>query len=468
MVTYQKRPQQLQYVEKGRIDIKRAEALGTFGIYYDALGNRTRDPSYAGASAGGVAAFEASQQEKAAIEERNLAGRFAAQEAAPDSITQPTIDLTKQRAPIDLTTTAQEKTGISALREEDSIIGTAVRIATDWRTTVALVGTLATIGTLGLAAGAVGARAGAAVVPKAIIQVGKRVNVDAIGKAAGLTSKQTAALATQVGRERINVIARYAVNPKSKALTTSILTKAGMAVGAAAIVGTVVGTYPFANFELAEATDKIGIAIFKAAEAGDEEEVARLQEYLEEMVNPSVWDSIVNKIPFLNVLNNVKKNVAAAQVSAKSILQSTQKKLEAARVKAEEPTFAEQRKQVDIEAQERKREFAAEEEKRFEKIEEEREERKEEEKKADKIFFDEIEARRKATKEEERAEDDAYWRAIYEANEKRKAEERAADEEYWRRIKEENIKEPWTAEDKKVIDDWNAGKSALNFKWLGL
>ncbi len=320
-----------------------------------------------------------------------------------------------EREVIKLQPKKPEKTGISALREEDTLIGNAVRVATDWRTTVALLGTLAVIGAgIGLAAGAT-ARVGAAAtatVPKGILQVAKQVNVNAIGKAAGLTSKQTAALAVQVGRERINVIARYAVNPKSTALTTSMLTKAGMAVGVAAFTATAVGTYPFAHFELAEATDKIGIAIFKAADAGDVEEVARLQEYLIEMVNPSVWGSIVNKIPFANVFNNVKKNVAAALVSAESILQSTEKKLVAAeeeRIKFEkiakekeerdiqikadieesrrisEETF--QRRQEEIEEGVEARDIAETE--KFAKIEEERKERE----RLETLFFEAIRKR---------------------------------------------------------------------------
>ena len=59
-----------------------------------------------------------------------------------------------ETAPIKLKPKEKEKTGISKLREEDSVIGTAVRVATDWRTTVALVATLGTIATLGAGTGA--------------------------------------------------------------------------------------------------------------------------------------------------------------------------------------------------------------------------------------------------------------------------------------------------------------------------
>lgn len=387
------------------------------------------------------------------------------------SVVQPTIDLTKQRAPIDIS--APKKTGISALREEDNVVGAAIRVATDWKTTVALVGTLATLGGLAAAAPAAAASRGGV--------IASSVSAHARSfKTGGLIPLGTAAAQRQiVGKAPVaktgvgklfKAGANFATNTKSRALTTSMITKAGMSVGAAALVATAVGTYPFANFELAEATDKIGIAIFKAADAGDLEEVERLTEYLNEMTNPSVWDSIVNKIPFANVLNNVKKNIAAAQVSAESIRNSTQKKVEAAQAKAEEPTFEEQRIASEESARERELERREEDVEFFENIRKENEEIRKKEREEETKFWDDLAKKRQEEKDRERAEDDAYWRKIYAENAKRKAEERAADEAYWKEIKEKTTAttEPWTPADSKVVSDWNAGKSALNFKWLGL
>lgn len=342
---------------------------------------------------------------------------------APQVTTLPTIELNKPK----------EKTGISKLREEDSVVGQAIKVATDWKTTVALVATLTTLGIAGVA-----------------------------GTGAGIVGK---AGATTLARSSTGaIIGKVATNPKTIALTTSLLKKAGMTAVVAGLVATVAGTYPFAEFELAEATDKIGIAIFQASNEGDLEEVRRLQEILEDMVNPSVWDSIVGKIPFANVLNSVKKNIAAAQVSAKSILQSTEKKLAAAEAKAAEPTFAEEREQADIESFERKREFAEEESERFEKIEKDRRQQELLDRAEDSAFWEGEAKKRRALELVQMAEDTAFFKDIADQNRARKLKERAEDEAYWAKIKGEALDN----EELEMLRAWNAGKSSLNFKWLGL
>lgn len=233
--------------------------------------------------------------------------------ATQEAITAPLIDLT----------TKKPKTGISALREEDSILGKAIRVATDWKTTVALA---ATATTLGIAAGVIPAAGIGAAATTGAIRAGTLAVGGQVGKVTSVAARFS----------KTGALTGYTVNAKTTGLTTSLLTKAGMAVGAAATVATVAGTYPFARFELAEATDKIGIAMFQAANAGDLEEVQRLQEYLEEMVNPNVWDKILNKIPLVNVFRSVSKNIAAAQESAKSIVKSTEVKLNKAKEKEAE------------------------------------------------------------------------------------------------------------------------------------
>lgn len=402
-----------------------------------------------------------------------------------EDVTAPTIDLTKTRAPIDLTTKEPEKTGISALREEDGIVGAAIRVATDWRTTVALVATVASLGILsaGAATAAAGATASRAVVSSTVSA--HRLVRTAQGAEKLLGAGVRTATRSFVGKPAIPkavskifskatpAVKAYASNTKTQALTVSKLVKGGMAVGVAAfVVKEAVDTYPFTEFELAEATDKIGIAIFQASNAGDLDEVARLQEILEEMTNPNVWDSILLKLPGANVMKAARDNARAALISADSIRKSTEKKLADAQAKAEakaaEPTFAEERETADVEARERELTERKEDEEFFTKRADERRETELRERAEDEEFFTKRTEERTAAKEEERAADEAYWDNIVKKNEKRKEDERAADEEYWKKIKEENTTEPWTPADKKVIDNWNAGKSALNFKWLGL
>ena len=412
-------------------------------------------------------------------------GKFAEEKKTIEKIPAKEVQPQTRASVINLDKPKTEKTGISKLREEDSTVGALVRAATDWRTTVGLV---ATLGTLGIGAAVIGgagasaattgvaARAGTGVVgritsmkmahqvskftggliPKGTVQAQKAI----IGK--------SPAVASGVGKLfSIGGFKAVATNPKTQALTIGHLAKSGMAIGAAAfVVKEAADTYPFARFELAEAADKIGIAIFTAAGAGNAEEVARLTEILNEIVNPDVWDKVIGLLPGANVLQAASKNVAAAQVSAASILKSSQKKLADAQAKAEEPSFEEERVAGEERARERELERREEDTEYFDKQREEADERKEEQREEDKVHWADIEAKRVADKETERAADDAYWKKITEENAKRKADDRAADEAYWKEIKEKNTTEPWTPADKAVVDNWNAGKSALNFGWL--
>ena len=163
-------------------------------------------------------------------------------------------------------------------------------MATDWRTTVALVATLGTLGIAGLGTGATTAlgvgRAG-------IVKGAAAGRLGSITSTAFQGTKSKFIQRAIIGKPAISATdklfkagANFAANPKTKALTTSLLAKAGMSVGVAFLVAGAATTYPFARFELAEAVDKIGIAIFTAAGAGDVEEVRRLQEILEELVDP--------------------------------------------------------------------------------------------------------------------------------------------------------------------------------------
>ncbi|KKL71224.1 hypothetical protein LCGC14_2097040 [marine sediment metagenome] len=62
------------------------------------------------------------------------------------------------------------------------------------------------------------------------------------------------------------------------------------------------------------------------------------------------------------------------------------------------------------------------------------------------------------------AEDTAFFKDIADQNRARKLKERAEDEAYWAKIKGEALDN----EELEMLRAWNAGKSSLNFKWLGL
>jgi len=146
--------------------------------------------------------------------------------------------------------------------------------------------------------------------------------------------------------------APFVTNAKTIGLTKSLLTKLGMTTAVAAMVGTVVGTYPFAHFELAEASDKIGIAMFRAAQEGDEERVIELNNYLEEMLDMNVWEKVLSIIPFANVYQSVSKNIAAARESANHYKEMAQEEIQK-KTSGEETEFQRERRESDEMARER-------------------------------------------------------------------------------------------------------------------
>ena len=109
----------------------------------------------------------------------------------------------------------------------------------------------------------------------------------------------------------------FSQNAKTVSLTKQFLLGAGVATGIIGIVGTIVGSYPFAKFEVAEATDKIGIALMKAYDDGDLEEAKNLLTEMDTLVNQD-WDPVLEKIPFANIYSAASKNIAAANRTAQT------------------------------------------------------------------------------------------------------------------------------------------------------
>lgn len=262
----------------------------------------------------------------------------------------------------------------------------------------------------------------------------------------------------------------FVTNTKSIGLTTSWITRLGKAVKSPAFVipaiVTAIGSYPFAGFIKEEALQTLSFASKTAQDQGDiggMEDAIREQE---EILNPTIWDQILGAIPFANVLSKLKDFFTAARTK----LNQDKNFLENAREKAEEEpeeTFEERVTRIREEGREIELEEREEDEKYWQGIADDREEAREQERDDEKKFWDNLFEERRKNQERERAADDAYWEEIYAKNAKRKTDEREADEAYWAEIKRKNTGVGLTTEDKKVISDWNAGKSALNFKWLG-
>ena len=129
-------------------------------------------------------------------------------------------------------------------------------------------------------------------------KIGKIININKIVNVAGRTGQFASGSA------------------KAMSLTKKLLIAAGFTTFAAGFVATIVGTYPFAKFELAESCDKIGIAMFTASQKGDWENVDELSALLMEMTDEKNTSFLQNLIPFKNVWSAAQKNIDAARVSA--------------------------------------------------------------------------------------------------------------------------------------------------------
>ena len=185
----------------------------------------------------------------------------------------------KPTAPREPIEPVKEKTGIAKLREEDTITGKLIKVATSWKTTVALVATLAT---LGMGASAIaGARAAAATgtgritMMKTAHEISKKTGKlmprghiqfqRAIGKAAHQSPKAL----NKIFHKVRPIAAKYATNPKSMALTTKLLIGAGLTMGAVALARDIMGTYPFAGFIGEEGLQTVGMSMKAALDAGE-------------------------------------------------------------------------------------------------------------------------------------------------------------------------------------------------------
>lgn len=249
----------------------------------------------------------------------------------------------------------------------------------------------ATVGT----AAALGGIAGAKVLGIGVAKAG------AVGKTASLSAKFPA------------LGIKFAENAKTFAATSSLLGKAGMAGAVAGGLATVIGSYPFAKFELAEASDKIGLAMFQAAKTENWDLVTELALYQKEMVNPDVWDKVIGLIPFANVLKAASTNVKAANRSAEIFA-----------FLAEQERIKQENGESEID--------------KWGRIEKEKAEREEQKRIDDAAYYEQIKFNANLAKKQQRKEDEEYWNNIYNQRKTREAEDKEAVEKYWEDIKKAN------------------------------
>ena len=159
------------------------------------------------------------------------------------------------------------------------------------------------------------------IIPGGKLKVASKAAVKAVpifGKTLGRTvAEYQAAAKTKAFFDKtiLGAISGKVANTKAVRLSKNILKKIGFKTSLFLVV-TALGTYPFAKFELAEAVDKIGIAMFSAQKAGELDLVLEMADIIDEMSDPNLIDQVLHLIPGANVYNAARINGEKAVVSA--------------------------------------------------------------------------------------------------------------------------------------------------------
>ena len=171
--------------------------------------------------------------------------------------------------------------------------------------------------------------------------IGQRVNVDKLGRELGFTADQTAALAVQVGKQRVSIAAknaltnpyfaktgRVALNGKTLNLKASYLTRmASTASDPRTILGLLGAGFFTSLFwapnEKGDAMMTFSIVQRDAAKAGDVESVAQIDSWLRET------NDIAASVPVVGFLKAEKAKFAASiiasEVATKTAATNSQK-----------------------------------------------------------------------------------------------------------------------------------------------
>ena len=142
--------------------------------------------------------------------------------------------------------------------------------------------------------------------------------------------------------------ARYATNVKSIGLTKSWFQKLG---GVPALIA-VIGSYPFAGFIKEEALQTLSFGVLSAKNAGNLEGEQVAIDAVNEILDPSVWQQIFNKVPFANILSQLKSFYEAA-ITKNDLDQQSLDKRRAIQEGEIETDFARERRATDEAARER-------------------------------------------------------------------------------------------------------------------
>lgn len=131
------------------------------------------------------------------------------------------------------------------------------------------------------------------------------------------TKVQKAAQIGKIEGQVFGTAERFAVNGKATAQTTTWIGKLAQHLqNPTAIAGTLVatiGSYPFAGFIKEEALQTLDFAGKAAKDAGNLEGEEVALQTKADLLDPGLWDSIMAKIPYANILNQLSKFYDAAR-----------------------------------------------------------------------------------------------------------------------------------------------------------
>lgn len=259
-----------------------------------------------------------------------------------------------------------------------------------------------------VAGGAIGAAIGLA------IPIGAGVGGSATTAAITSTNIQQLTATATITSQTAGVVT-YGVNTATVAATTTWLAKLGAALTSpTAIAGGLVatiGTYPFAGFIKEESLQTLSFGVRSAIESGNEEGAKIALEQQKELLNPGLWEKMLEKIPYANVLSSLKNFYSAANTK----IAIDEKIIENMNTGEDSDTKWERLRQEEADQ--------------------------------DKATVDYYNEQRKLMvqweREAEKAalkEDAAFWRKEKEAQSKKEAEDRKAIAEFWNAYRKEQQK----------------------------
>tara|TARA_Y100000310_G_C20702423_1_gene831077 strand:+ start:588 stop:1964 length:1377 start_codon:yes stop_codon:yes gene_type:complete len=136
------------------------------------------------------------------------------------------------------------------------------------------------------------------------------------------------------------------VSITQKVARSSLSNSLKVSATSAANIVAMIGSYPFAKFLHEEALQTLDLGVFAAVKSGSVEGANLAIAEQKDLLNPDVWDKILANIPYVNVLEAVRRFYEAARIKVQineMVVQDLQKEAEG---KSKEEIFQDNRAQI--------------------------------------------------------------------------------------------------------------------------